>query len=1087
MNRTILFGAAAGLSGAALVALLATKAVTPRGWKPVDASVLAESANLPKEISFNQHIQPILSANCYHCHGPDSGSRQAGLRLDRAEFAFAERKDTVPAITKNNLAASPLIQRILSKNPSEMMPPPDSHLKLTARDKALLDRWVREGAKYEAHWAFIPPRKSEPPVDADDKWSRTPIDRFVYAGLKAQGLPPSGPEDPRTLIRRVSLDLTGLLPDPKDADAFAADPSDAAYEAYVDKLIASSHFGEHRARYWLDYARYADTNGIHFDNNRSIWPYRDYVVRSFNENKPFDQFAREQLAGDLLPKANLDALIATGYVRCNLTTNEGGTILEEVAVNAARDRTEAFGATFLGLTVGCAACHDHKFDPTSQHDFYALTALLYNTQETAWDGNVADTPPVLRIPADQNHDAANALVAERSEAASELEKRTLNAQALFEEATKNGLHPEPVSTDKLELRLRLDEGKGDVVHNSAPGAKITEFKAGTNPPIWGETVWLWPSMRMDQSTTLELGDLGDFHADQPFSAGGWLMLRLDPAFADTGTGSLISRMGDPAYRGWDLFQDKGHFIVHIINEWPAKALKVQTKAAYPRGEWKHVFFTYDGSAKPAGVLLYVDGKPVELETMNDTLTPDMPIHSDAPLQLGRRQNGDLMRKTRFQDVRLYSRALSPEEVARLPFEERAAEILAAQPDPAKWSKDDRFAILDFWFLSNKDEPSAKLRQRIGELDTKIAELGKDQPTTLIAREKVTPPHANILARGVYSARGERVEPATPAFLPPLPKDRNPDRLALAEWLSTDSNPLFARVTANRMWAEVFGRGIVETPEDFGIMGARPTHPELLDWLAVDFRESGWDVKRFYKALVMSSVYRQSCKSTTAQLEKDAANRYLSHGPRYRMDAEMIRDTALQTAGLLADRAGGPPSKPYQAEGVWEAVSMPESDTKHYVADKGEGLYRRSLYTYWKRFAPPPAMETFDAPGRENVCARRTRTNTPLQALVMMNDTQFVEAARKLAERAITDNKEQDARLDFLAKETLSRSLDPSEKKTLLTSAEKFREHFEASPDDAKALLTVGESPAKPDLNPTELAEWTLVASQFYNLDEYLTK
>ncbi len=1096
----------------------------------------------PAKLAFNESIQPILSENCYACHGPDPGSRKAGLRLDRAEHAFKPLEKDGPAIVRGKPDESPLIKRIESKDEKEIMPPPESHKTLKPAQIALLRRWVAEGAEYQEHWAFITPtRPALPKIENRKAKIENPVDRFILARLARENLAPSPEADRRTLARRVSFDLTGLPPTPAEVEAFLADTAPGAYERVVDRLLASPRYGEHRTRYWLDYVRYADTHGIHFDNYRAIWPYRDYVIRAFNQNKSFDRFVREQLAGDLLPARTFDELAATGLVRCNLTTNEGGTIPEETFVNQTRDRVEAFGVTFLGLTTGCAACHDHKFDPFSQRDFYGLAAFLSNTVEKPWDLNIAEPAPVLRLPREENRPAAEAVFTRRAELQEKLDARRARAGDLIAAWLAAGNRPKPVAPAALELRLRLDENGGDTVKNSAPGAKPTEFKADTNPLVWGENSWLWPSMRMDIFTRLKLGDLGDVEAGDKFSAGAWLQLRAKPGGGvktGTGNGTLLARMGDDEHQGgagWEIYQEGGAFTVNLvpateetaaakaeksmdatiaavaaaaapdanaaaaapattkkmaaIKAPPAvkRSLSVVTKGTFPRDEWLHVFFTYDGSRKAAGVKFYVNGKLVETETKVDALTATDSIRTAAAMHLGRRDDFNPMRETRFQDVRFYRRALAADEVARLPFEEVAAEIVARQPDPGKWTTDETFVVSDRFFLGETDAEAKALAAAIAAHDAAFEALTKDGMATLIALEKPTPAYSDILKRGDYYARVERVGPSTPHFLPKLPAGATPNRRALADWLVAPEQPLMARVAVNRMWQEVFGRGLVESAGDFGIMGDRPSHPELLDWLAVEFRESGWDVKKLYRLLVTSATYRQSGQITPAQLAKDPSNRLLARGPRFRMDAEMLRDSALATSGLLVEKLGGPSVKPYQPDGLWAEVAMPESNTKIYVADKGEGLYRRSVYTFWKRASAPPNMETFDATSREVVCTRRARGNTPLQAFVTMNDPQWFEAARQLAERALHAAPARDARLDFLARTTLSRTLSTRERAVLAKSAERFHARFAADAASAKSILAVGESRADPALPPAELAEWTMIASQFLNLDEFLTK
>lgn len=1076
------------------------------------------TASGPVRLSFNEHVQPILAEYCYHCHGADASSRKAGLRLDRAEFAFKPAESGKVAIVPGKPDESPLVARTSSSDEKFRMPPPEAHKTLRADQAAVLRQWVAEGAEYEEHWAFVTPvRPVVPEISAENAaWARTSIDRFLAAAMEKAGLKPSPEADRRTLIRRVALDLTGILPTPEQVEAFVNDTAPDAYEKLVDRLLDDPRWGEHRTRYWLDYVRYADTHGLHFDNYRAIWPYRDYVIRAFNANKRFDAFVREQMAGDLLPARTFEELVATGFVRNNMTTNEGGTITEEVFVNQTRDRVEAFGATFLGLTTGCAACHDHKFDPLTQRDHYSLAAFLGNTLEKPWDLNIAEPEPVLRLPKPENEATAKVVLENRAGLLAKLNPIRAAARERTGAWLAAGNRPEPISTECLELRLRFDEGRGNVVRNSAPATIAREFKAETNPLIWGENSWLWPSMRMDIFTRIRLGDLGDVEASESFSAGGWIFLRASPGGgvrSGTGNGSLLARMGDPSVAngaGWDLYQEGTQFIVNLTAEVeppaagpaepagtinpraeqapkPRRGLQVVTRDFFSRDEWHHVFFTYDGSRRAQGVRVYVNGKQVATDVRLNNLGAKDSIRTPAQMQLGRRDDYLPMRETRFQDVRFYRRALDANEVARLPFEDLASEIVAREPDPKKWTTDEAFVVADRFYLGEKDSEAMTLAAAVANHDTALAALTKDGEATLIALEKPTPAYADILKRGDYYARQERIEPEVPHFLPPLPEGAPRNRLGLAEWLLHPSHPLFTRVTVNRMWQEVFGRALVASTGDFGIIGDRPTHPDLLDWLAVEFRESGWDTKRFYKLLVTSAVYRQTATVSGDHLEEDPDNRLLARGPRFRMDAEMLRDNALAVSGLLVVKQGGPSVKPYQPPGIWEEVAMPESNTGVYKPDTGESLYRRSLYTFWKRASAPASMETFDATSREVVCTQRARTNTPLQALVTMNDPQWIEAARKFAERALKAAPSQEGRLDFMARTALSRPLDAREATVLAKGLQAFDAHYRDAADDVSALLAIGESPADASFAPGELAGWTLVASQFLNLDEFLSK
>ncbi len=1100
--------------------------------------------------------------------------RKAGLRLDLAEWAMRKRPHHPDAIVPGHPEKSELVKRIESKDSHYLMPQAaEGEAKpMNSGDIAILKEWIREGAVYRPHWAFEVPQRPPVPTPRTAGWVHTPIDNFILAKLEQAGLQPSPEADRATQIRRVTLDLTGLLPTPEEVTAFVNDTSPNAYEHVVDGLLARPTFGEQRARYWLDYARYADTYGLHFDNSRDIWPYRDYVIRSFNANKPFDQFAMEQIAGDLMPKKTLDPLVGSGYVRLGVSSNEGGTISEELRVNIARERTEAFGATFMGLTVGCAVCHDHKFDPTTQHDFYALSAFFNNLDEKPFNDDRPVWAPVVRIPTAQNQDAYNRVLVQRSNLQGKLNEMRRNGHALVTEWISSGnADPHAVATDGLVLRLRFDEGSGEELRNSAPNATPASFHTSTLNGEWGETTWLWPDFRMRSSTRVLMGQTGDYDTKQAFSSGGWFMFRSAP-FHPGSFGTLISKMDSTEHdRGWELSADDGFLSVSLVNQMPkqsileeekkstkkgahekqpeakepfhypspqdlskkdlapnkppeqrkaeedaakknkakeaaeAKAKSKEHSAAEPPkdttpqvairvisvtplpldGAWKHIFFTYSGSGRASGVKIFVNGHEIPTRVVSDNIS-HATIRTTAPMQLGWRDPEEHPAKeARYQDIRLYARTLSPEEVERLPFEDYAAEI-ASHP-ASQWTTDQWHVMREF-YLNHVDSFYQAIQREIVPLDKQLDQLSRGGDLTQVSWEKPSLAYAHVLTRGVYTARTERVEADTPHFLPPLESGEPHNRLALAKWTVSPANPLTARVTVNRMWYELFGTGIVETTEDFGIMGQRPTHPELLDWLAVEFRESGWNVKHMYKLLVMSATYRQSAKSSPQQLARDPKNLLLSHGPRFRMDAEMLRDIALQASGLLVEKIGGPSVKPYQPANIWEEVSYPSSDTVHYVQEHGDALYRRSMYTYVKRMAPSPNMDAFDAPMRDVVCPRRQRTDTPLQALVTMNDVQWVEAARALAQRVIHEagpNPEQ--RVNRMSEILLAHDPPAPMAAALEASLQKLQSHYQKDPKAAHDLLQVGEKKRNASIPEPELAAWTMVANEMLNLDQTINK
>jgi Protein of unknown function (DUF1553)/Protein of unknown function (DUF1549)/Planctomycete cytochrome C/Concanavalin A-like lectin/glucanases superfamily len=1133
-----------------------------------------------QHLDFNEDVQPVLASHCFSCHGPDPEMRKAGLRLDLAEYAMKKRDGHPDAIVPYHPEKSEIIKRIESHDKHYLMPqnPQGQASPMKPEEIAILKEWIKEGAVYRPHWAFEKPVRPAVPQPADNThWAKNPIDTFLLAKMQKEGLHPSPEADKETLIRRVTLDLTGLLPTPEEVKAFEADNSPDAYERVVDRLLASPAFGEQRARYWLDYARYSDTYGLHFDNSRHVWPWRDYVIRSFNSNKPFNQFAMEQLAGDMMKADSIDPLIGSGYVRMNLSSNEGGTIPQELKVNIARDRTEAFGAMFLGLTVGCAVCHDHKYDPTTQKDFYSLSAFFNNIDEVPYNKDRPVWTPVVRLPLPEHAAAFDQVIAKQTALNAQLEEMRNHGRELVEQWIASGQNkPQPVSSEKLALRLRLDEGGGDVLKNSAPHAQTASFPIGKIKPQWGETTWLWPDFRLETGTRIDLGQTGDYDWNQPFSFGSWMMVGIGPNYSlDNADGALVSKMDTTQHnRGWDLEIKKGILTVHIVNQSPKdfagqnkdaketlkrdaipdaeafrypspvdltkkdlapykpppdtkqdpkeaakkKAEEAKKKAddakkkaedakkyeeerkkeppmvgiqvatvdpIPPDGDWRHITFTYDGSGKAAGVKVYLDGKSVATRVLSDTLN-HATIRTRAPMQLGWRypETGGV-HDLRYQDLRLYGRVLSAEETARLPMEDIAAEIFS-QPQ-RQWNRDQWHTISQYYL--NRVDPSYRAAQsEIAELNKQLVKLSAGGPLTQVAWEKPTVAYAHVLTRGVYSDRVERVEANTPHYLPSLPADERHDRLALAQWVVSPENPLTTRVTVNRMWYELFGTGIVETTEDFGIMGQRPTHPQLLDWLAVEFRDGGWNIKHMYKLMVMSAAYRQSAKSTPEQLAKDPKNQLLSHGPRFRMDAEMLRDIALQSGGLLVRKIGGPSVKPYQPVNIWEQVSYSGSDTLHYVQDHGDALYRRSMYSYWKRMAMMPDMDAFDAPMRDMACTRRQRTNTPLQALVTMDDMQWIEAARGLAQRVILEGgKTPENHIEMLSEVLLSREPGPKMTSVLMNSYEEMKKHYADDPKAAHALVSVGESKANASIPAPELAAWTMVASEMLNLDETITK
>jgi hypothetical protein len=1047
---------------------------------PEVAELALVAAKLPEKVSFNEHIQPILSEYCYHCHGPDAGTREPKsdpLRLDIVEEAFKLRENGLPVIIKGKPAESLVVELMKSTDPDMIMPPPRSHKELKPDQIALIERWIEQGAEYEAHWSFAPVKRPEPPASGG-AWAANPIDHFIAEKLEESGFKPNPEDEPSRFYRRMHLDLTGLPPTPTDLAAFlkshAADPK-AAIDKAADDLLATPASAEHFARHWLDAARYADTHGIHIDNYRAIWPYRDWVIRAFQANMPWDQFTTEQIAGDLLPNRTLDQQVATGFSRCLATTGEGGAIGEEYDAIYAKDRVETVSAIWLGLTTGCAACHDHKFDPVSTKEFYSLTAFFRNTPMSSLDGNKADHPPNVFVPLLEDRERWAILEAESADLKKQLSARSKAARPDFEAWLVNatiGSAQEIDSTLSIHLPLNETEGPIHGFVDGQPREWPTNLKRIDAPNGKAPVISAIP---------MELGDIGSFSRSDQVSYGGFIRVEGKP------TGSVVARMNpEQNFRGWDLYLEAGKPAAHVIDTWQDAATKQVAPDALKQGDWVHVMFTFNGavSGHQAGTI-YVNGAKVNSAAKPNTVGGT--IETKVPLRLGSREGGQsniIGGRVALQDFRFYRRLLLPEEISSLAKGGGLHRIIAT---PAAERTKEQSETLFNHFIATVDAPSRELRTQLDKLSQEEGKIRARGSVSLVMEEKKTEPFAHVLNRGVYTDKGEKVPPATPAILPPMPADAPKNRIGLARWLNDPANPLPARVTMNRTWYYFFGAGIVESNDDFGIMGARPSHPKLLDWLAAEFVDSKWNYRHMLKLMVTSATYRQSGVVSPEKLEKDPSNKLLARGPRHRLDAEQIRDLALAASGLLSDKTGGPSVKPYQPEGIWEAVAMPQSNTRHYKPDTGDSLYRRSLYTLWKRTAAPASLEIFNAPSREVFCVRRDRTNTPLQALVLLNDPQFVEASRELAVAALATGSDFDARLDFVTLRLIGRVFDAGERAIVKKSYEKSLETFRATPDDALKFISIGEKAPPADADAPELAAWSLLASKVLNLDETITR
>ncbi len=1042
----------------------------------------ADSSNKVKTVDFGRDIRPILAEKCFPCHGADEHSREGDLRLDTEEALFGLLEDEEHyAVVKGDVEKSVVYQRLITTRKRKLMPPPKVKKPMTKEEIELIRTWIEEGADWVQHWSLVNPKVVSVPKVNNKRWPRNEIDHFILKKLENEGLKPSPEADRITLLRRVTFDLTGLPPTPKEIDDFLADNTPEAYERVVDRLLQSDQYGEHRARYWLDAARYADTHGLHLDNLRQIWPYRDWVIDAFNENKPYDEFTVEQIAGDLLPEATLEQKIATGFSRCNVTTSEGGVIPQEYQVHYTVDRVATMSTVFMGISMGCVRCHDHKFDPYTMKDFYQLYAFFNNLDGPVMDGNKPLPAPILKAPNKRNRGLLLSLEPKIEALSEKLKKCEKNAKPEFEkwlasEEKKEKHHASP-QPDGLVGHWAFDRSEGNTVFSQIKDGASGELKGA----VLAEGKY-GKACSVQNDKYVNLGDTANFERDQAFSYGAWI--KVEPG---NNGGAVIARMDDRAsHRGYDLYIAGDRVIAHFIHSWPNNALKVETQNKIKLKKWQHVWVTYDGTAKAAGVQIYIDGQPSKLTVRNNNLTGS--IQSKTSLHIGRRTPGAPLRGL-VDDVRIYNRKLNPKEVSLLATGNEIERLLSiARKDLSQ----EQLSLLRHHYLTNFNDSYKTLDLEYSNSLKEKKKLETDGAiATLIWRDRSKPKPATILIRGEYDKPGDPVERNTPSALPPLnlkEKSVLPTRLDLARWLVSEEHPLTARVAVNRFWQQYFGTGIVKTTEDFGSQGEQPSHPELLDWLAVDFRSEGWNVKRLHKQIVLSATYRQSAKMTPQLIEKDPNNRLLARGARFRFDAETIRDNALSLSGLLVRKIGGPSVKPYQPPGIWKAVGYTDSNTANFKRDSGQALYRRSLYTFWKRTAPPPAMVAFDAPSRENCTVRRSRTNTPLAALALMNDEQFVEASRALAQRGLTEGGTTDRAIaSYIFRLATARIPQGDELKVLIDIYNHNYEKFKANEEAAKKLISVGELKLPPGHDAVKLAAWTMLSNLILNLDESITK
>jgi hypothetical protein len=1024
-------------------------------------------AQAPAPVDFNRDIRPILADRCFQCHGPDAAHRKADLRLDE------EGSTKAKALVVGKPEESPLYQRITTTDPEEVMPPPGAGPKpVSAEEAALIHRWITEGAPWASHWAFAPVQRPAVPAKPQADWGHNEIDAFTAARLAAEGLTPAPEADRATLLRRASFDLVGLPPTLTEMDAFLADTSPQAFEKAVDRLLASPHYGERMAVDWLDGARYADTNGFQNDFQRTMWPWRDWVIAAFNENMPYDQFTVEQIAGDLLPSASESQRIATGFNRNNRANTEGGSIEEEWRIENLVDRVDATSSVFLGLSMGCARCHDHKYDPVTQKEFYKFLAFFNSTEDRGfYEETRGNTGPLVRLPTFENQARLTEFDAGIAKARATLQAAEANTESNFT-AWKQALPAagRPTVGRTLQLHVPL---RGDLVALEPAAGVTAQYPAGT--PVWAEGL-LGPALVLDGTpdSHVDLGTPLAFELDKPFTISVWVKPETH--------GALFSKMDDAAaYRGVDvLITEAGEIGVHLVHQWPDNAIRITTNEKIPFNAWSEVSVTYDGQRKPEGIKVYLAGRATGQRV--DTAGLNGSIHTEQPVRLGRRSSG-LHLKGSVAELQVFNRSLSMQKLAEL-ADHTLGRTLTATLNP------ERDALLRDFFLRRGDTQVVEARAVIEALEKEKADyLTNEVPSTMVMQETAEPRPTYRLNRGQYDApdMSEPLFPAIPAFLPPLPQGVPNNRLGLARWLVDPGNPLTARVAVNRLWTKFFGRGLVKTPENFGVQAGAPSHPELLDWLAAEFQEGGWDLKALQKKIVLSATYRQHSAVGPDLLAKDPENTLLARGPRLRLQAELLRDNALAVSGLLAPKIGGPSVMPYQPAGLWDELAGGAGQGP-YVQGTGEDLYRRSLYTYRKRTVPHPTLTSFDAPGWDICTVKRATTNTPLQALALLNDPTYVDAARSLAQRMLREvpgDAAQQLRHGFRL--ATGRYPSPTEAETLAAGLEGYRATFAAAPEECDAYLSNGSAPVDPSLDRVQVAAYAAVATVILNLDETISK
>jgi hypothetical protein len=1016
------------------------------------------SAGAAEPARFNRDVRPILSDKCFHCHGPDKNKRDSGLRLDIREEAISNR-DGVRAIVPGKPEESEAFVRLTSHDKDEMMPPPKAKLPaITPVEADLIKRWIAEGAAYEKHWAFIAPQ----PVDAPG------FDALVEKRIAERGLKPQPAADRNTLIRRVSFDLTGLPPTPAEVEAFVKDDAPNAYEQLVDRLLVSPRYGERMAVDWLDVSRYADSYGFQVDRAREVWPWRDWVIRAFNENLPFDKFITWQVAGDLLPNPTDDQILATAFNRLHQQEAEGGSVEEEYRVEYVVDRVQTFATAFLGLTFECARCHDHKFDPITQKEFYQMFAFFQNIDEAGLYSFFTPSPPTPTLaladaPAKQKLAELEAKVAEEEKKLAELRESKRDAFVAWLASRPIAVQiPGEIGGFGFEW---VEKGK---LANWMDPAQPATLK-GENKLVPGR---IGSAVELTGDDSVDL-PFGNFKRQEPFSVSLWLKT---PDVKDRAVVFHRSKAWtDAASRGYELLIEEGRLKWSLIHFWPGNAISIRAKAALPVKEWTHVVVTSDGSSRAAGLRLYVNGELAPTDVIKDALTRDITGGGGDNIALGERFRDRGFTGGAIDEFRVFGRELTPLEVLATKDEAAAKAVLAK--NSAQLVTGER-EVLHGYFLATANTDYAKQLDTLKAARGEVVKFADGIKEIMVMRELPKPKKAFVLTRGEYNHRTDEVFAGPPAALSPWPEGAPMNRLGLATWLVDPRHPLTARVVVNRFWQSIFGRGLVKTSEDFGSQGARPIYPEVLDWLASRFIQSGWDTKSLIKTIVMSRTYRQRSIADAKTMTDDPDNEWLARGPRFRLNAEMIRDNALAAAGLLSDKLGGAPVNPYEMSEAFKPAQP----------SGGDGVYRRSLYTTWQRTSPPPAMVAFDAPRRAVCIAKRERTDSPLQALILLNGPQFVEAARVLGEKLLIDTKgDLSALIDEGFLRCLSRKPDAREREITTQLYREQLAYFQSKPDEAVALLKTGNAKPIAGIPAPEAAAATVLAQALMNHDVSVVK